>query len=142
MASWPFRATCKTNGLSRISASGDLREDNRVGTDTKATFISPKAAIRRTVMAESAPKAHRRLITGHRNGKSVVLSDQRRPAYAFQTVSGFEHAYIWAATGIQEADPEAVERELPKSALPASGGPSKTSYSNDPLVTPLQFATH
>jgi Cupin domain len=51
-----------------------------------------------------------------------VLSDERRPAYAFKTVSGFEHTYIWAATGIGEAEPASVEQELPKSALPAPGG--------------------
>lgn len=73
-------------------------------------------------MASSATKAHRRVMTGHRDGKSVVLSGQRRPAYAFKSVSGFEHTYMWATQGVQEADPEAVERELPKSALPAPGG--------------------
>jgi hypothetical protein len=73
-------------------------------------------------MAEGALKAHRRIVTGHRNGKSVVLSDQRIPAYGFKTVRGFEHTYVWATTGTKEVDPEAVERELAKSALPAPGG--------------------
>lgn len=73
-------------------------------------------------MAESAPKAHRRVVTGHRNGKSVVLSDQRRPAYAFETVSGLEHTYIWAATGSREADPASADQALSKSALPVAGG--------------------
>jgi hypothetical protein len=71
---------------------------------------------------DNIPRLHRRVVTGHRDGKSVVLSDQRRPAYAFKTVGGFEHTYIWAANSVQEADPEQVERELPRSALPAPGG--------------------
>jgi hypothetical protein len=28
-------------------------------------------------------KGHRRVVTGHRGGKSVVLSDQRREPYKF-----------------------------------------------------------
>jgi hypothetical protein len=73
-------------------------------------------------MVDSTPRAHRRVVTGHRAGKSVILSDERRPAYAFKTVSGFEHTYVWATKEVQEADPEQVERELPKSALPSPGG--------------------
>jgi hypothetical protein len=34
---------------------------------------------------------HRRVVTENVNGKSVVQSDQRLPAYAFETVSGYEH---------------------------------------------------
>jgi hypothetical protein len=36
-------------------------------------------------------EGHRRLVTGHRGGKSVVLSDQRRQPYKFSMVAGFEH---------------------------------------------------
>jgi len=31
---------------------------------------------------------HRRVVTGNINGKSVGQSDERLPAYAFETVSG------------------------------------------------------
>jgi hypothetical protein len=35
--------------------------------------------------------SHRRVVTGNADGKSVVQSDERLPAYAFETVSGYEH---------------------------------------------------
>jgi hypothetical protein len=35
------------------------------------------------------------VVTGHKNGKSVFLSDELRPAYAFKIVDGFEHTYMW-----------------------------------------------
>ena len=38
---------------------------------------------------------HRRVVTGNINGKSVVQSDERLPAYAFETVSGYEHTLFW-----------------------------------------------
>jgi hypothetical protein len=66
--------------------------------------------------------SHRRVVTGHRNGKSVVISDQRRQPYKFRTVSGFEHTYMWSTNGTLESDPDKVERELPKSALPSADG--------------------
>jgi hypothetical protein len=62
------------------------------------------------------------VVTGHKSGKSVFLNDELRSAYAFKTVNGFEHTYMWAAKGNTENDPDAVDRELPKSALPAKGG--------------------
>ena len=65
---------------------------------------------------------HRRVVTGHRNGKSVVLSDQRREPYKFKTIAGFEHTYMWSTDGGLESDPDKVERELGKSALPPAKG--------------------
>ena len=65
---------------------------------------------------------HRRVVTGHQGGKSVVLSDQRREPYKFKTVVGFEHTYMWSTNGSLEADPNKVEQELPKSALPSANG--------------------
>jgi hypothetical protein len=62
------------------------------------------------------------VVTGHKSGKSVFLNDELRSAYAFKTVNGFEHTYMWAAKGNTENDPDAVDRELPKSALPAKRG--------------------
>jgi hypothetical protein len=35
---------------------------------------------------------HRRVVTGNLNGKSVVQSDERLPAYAFE---GYEHTLFW-----------------------------------------------
>ena len=67
-------------------------------------------------------KGHRRVVTGHRGRKSVVLSDQRRQPYKFKTVAGFEHTYIWSTNGTLESDPEKVDQELPKSALPSAKG--------------------
>ena len=67
-------------------------------------------------------KGHRRVVTGHRDGKSVALSDQRRQPYKFKTVAGFEHTYIWSTNGTLESDPEKVDQELPKSALPSANG--------------------
>ena len=65
---------------------------------------------------------YRRVVTGHRNGKAVVLSDQRREPYKFKTVAGFEHTYMWSTNGTLESDPDRVEQELPKSALPSVNG--------------------
>jgi hypothetical protein len=67
-------------------------------------------------------KGYRRVVTGHRNGKAVVLSDQRREPYKFKTVVGFEHTYMWLTDGTVESDPDKVEQELPKSALPSANG--------------------
>src|SRR5258707_11108565 len=84
-------------------------------------------------------KGHRRVVTGHRDGKSVALSDQRRQPYKFKTVAGFEHTYMWSTNGSLESDPEKVDQELPKSALPPANGsllhivtfpPAKTAASS------------
>ncbi len=70
----------------------------------------------------SAAKLHRRVVTGHKDGKSVILSDEKRQAYVFETVKGFQQTYVWSAKGIAEGDPAVVDQETPKSALPAPGG--------------------
>src|SRR5260370_39627292 len=67
-------------------------------------------------------KIHRRVVTGHRGGKSVVLTDQRREPYKFKTVAGFEHTYMWWTNGTLEPAPDKVEQDLPKSALPSADG--------------------
>ncbi len=82
-------------------------------------------------------KGHRRVVTGHRNGKAVVLSDQRREPYKFKTVSGFEHTYMWSTNGGLESDPDKVEQELPKSALP----PAKGSLLHIVTFPPARSAT-
>ena len=96
-------------------------------------------------------KVHRRVVTGHRGGKSVVLSDQRREPYKFRTVVGFEHTYMWSTNGTLESDPDTVEQELPKSALPSATGsllhvvtfpPAKTAAStSDPSQVAQEFLT-
>src|SRR5258707_9871593 len=97
-------------------------------------------------------KIHRRVVTGHRGGKSVVLTDQRREPYKFKTVAGFEHTYMWSTNGALESDPDKVEQELPKSALPSAKGsllhivtfpPGETSASStsDPLQVAQEFLT-
>jgi hypothetical protein len=97
-------------------------------------------------------KGHRRVVTGHRNGKAVVLSDQRREPYKFKTVAGFEHTYMWSTNGALESDPDKVERELPKSALPPAKGSllhivtfppasSATSPTSDPSQVAQEYLT-
>ena len=97
-------------------------------------------------------KGYRRVVTGHRDGKSVVLSDQRREPYKFRTVAGFEHTYMWSTNGDLESDPDKVEKELPKSALPSANGsllhivtfpPSKytASSTSDPSQVAQEFLT-
>lgn len=73
-------------------------------------------------MSKASTTVHRRVVTGHRNGKAVILSDESRPAYRFKTNPGFEQSYVWAATGIDEAAPAAVDATIEASALPAAGG--------------------
>jgi len=97
-------------------------------------------------------KGHRRVLTGHRGGKSVVLSDQRREPYKFKTVAGFEHTYMWSTNGTLESDPDKVEQQLPKSALPSADGslfhivtfpPAKiaASSTSDPSQVAQEFLT-
>jgi hypothetical protein len=96
-------------------------------------------------------KGHRRVVTGHRGGKSVVLSDQHRQPYKFKTVAGFEHTYMWSTNGNLESDPNKVDQELPKSALPSANGsllqivtfpPAKDAASStDPSQVTQEFLT-
>jgi hypothetical protein len=97
-------------------------------------------------------KGRRRVVTGHRAGKSVVLSDQRLEPYKFKTVAGFEHTYVWSTDRTLESDPDKVEQQLPKSALPSANGsllhivtfpPAKiaASSSSDPLQVAQEFLT-
>ena len=74
------------------------------------------------VTTEHRAAARRRVVTGHKGGKSVVLSDTELQKYAFKTIPGFEHIYVWAARGPHEADRAEVDEALPRSALPPAGG--------------------
>jgi hypothetical protein len=74
-------------------------------------------------MASSeSPTQRRRIVTGRRGGKAVVLSDTPLATYAFKTIRGFEHAYVWKTETASEADPEQVDLAMPKSALPPASG--------------------
>jgi Cupin domain len=73
-------------------------------------------------MDETSLKIYRRVVTGHRGGKAVVLSDDKLSTYAFKTIPGFEHTYVWTIDGAHEVDPAKVDAALPKSALPPAGG--------------------
>jgi hypothetical protein len=74
-------------------------------------------------MASSeSPTQRRRIVTGHRGGKAVVLSDTPLATYAFKTIRGFEHAYVWKTETASEAEPEQVDLAMPKSALPPASG--------------------
>jgi hypothetical protein len=55
-------------------------------------------------------KSHRRVVTGHRGGKLVVLSDRRREPYEFKTVVGLEHTYMWSTNGTVESAPTRSSR--------------------------------
>ncbi|MBW4091692.1 MAG: cupin domain-containing protein [Proteobacteria bacterium] len=69
-----------------------------------------------------AGKEYRRVVTGHRQGKSVVLSDMGLPAYRFRNVPGFEQTYVWATYGGAEGEPARTDAQMPGSALPSPGG--------------------
>lgn len=96
------------------------------------------------------PRTHRLVVTGHRGGNATALSDERRSAYSFRAIEGFEQTYMWAATGVREADPAIVGRSLERSALPAQGGSllqivtfppaSDGARSVDPAAAAKEFA--
>jgi Domain of unknown function (DUF6471) len=68
------------------------------------------------------------VVTGHKNGKSVFLSDELRPAYAFKIVDGFEHTYMWAA--IQLSFPASSATRLPN-CLAVSRSPLRGASSTE-----------
>jgi len=99
-----------------------------------------------------ASKSHRRVVTGHRTRKSMVLSDQRHEPYNFKTVGGLRHTYMCSTDGSLESDPDKVEQQLPKSALPSADGslfhivtfpPAKiaASSTSDPSQVAQEFLT-
>jgi len=74
-------------------------------------------------MASSeSPTQRRRIVTGHRGGKAVVLSDTPLATYAFRIAPGFEHAYVWKTQTASEAEPDEVDLAMPRSALPPGNG--------------------
>ena len=67
---------------------------------------------------------HRRVVTGNINGKSVVQSDERLPAYAFETVSGYEHTLFWVNPTTPDLNKEQTFDRYPGSVVPGPGGTS------------------
>jgi hypothetical protein len=65
---------------------------------------------------------HRRLVTATRGGKASLVSDERLPAYAFQSVQGFEHTFLWKTEGGAAADLDRSDTPFPTSILPGPGG--------------------
>jgi mannose-6-phosphate isomerase-like protein (cupin superfamily) len=73
---------------------------------------------------DKSPGAYRRIVTGNRNGKSVVERDEPLPAYEFNTVPGYEHTLIW----VNPETPDLGKRQrfdsYPDSVVPGPGGTS------------------
>jgi mannose-6-phosphate isomerase-like protein (cupin superfamily) len=67
---------------------------------------------------------HRRVVTGNVNGKSVVQSDERLPAYAFETVRGYEHTLFWVNPVTPDLNKEQKFDLYPDSVVPGPGGTS------------------
>jgi len=67
---------------------------------------------------------HRRVVTGNVNGKAVVQCDERLPAYAFETVSGYEHTLLWVNPTTPDLNKEQKFDRYPDSVVPGPGGTS------------------
>jgi hypothetical protein len=67
---------------------------------------------------------HRRVVTGNVNGKSVVQSDERLPAYAFVTVNGYEHTLFWVNPATPDLNTKQNFDRYPDSVVPGPGGTS------------------
>jgi mannose-6-phosphate isomerase-like protein (cupin superfamily) len=70
------------------------------------------------------PGAYRRVVTENSNGKAVVQSDERLPAYEFETVPGYEHTLIWVNPAIPDLSKEQRFDRYPDSLVPGPGGTS------------------
>jgi mannose-6-phosphate isomerase-like protein (cupin superfamily) len=68
--------------------------------------------------------AYRRIVTGNVNGKAVVRSDERLPAYEFKTVPGYEHTLIWVNPATPDLTKEQTFDSYPDSVVPGPGGTS------------------
>jgi len=53
-------------------------------------------------MDKANPNAYRRVVTGHRGGKAVVLSDVELSTYAFKNIPGFKQTYVWVAPALMK----------------------------------------
>ncbi len=72
----------------------------------------------KTMTAQHRVPARRRVVTGHKGAKAVVLSDTELETCALEPIPKFELIHVWAAQGKHEADPGEVDAVLPRSALP------------------------
>jgi len=70
------------------------------------------------------PHTHRRIVTGHANGKAVVQSDESLLAYEFKTVPGYEHTLIWVNPATPDLSNEQRFDRYPDSVVPGPGGTS------------------
>jgi hypothetical protein len=64
-------------------------------------------------------RKYRRVVTGHVNGKSTIVSDVSMQAYGFQAVPGFEHTFLWATNGSGDAIADPTSDGVPASIVPA-----------------------
>src|SRR5258707_5224721 len=67
---------------------------------------------------------HRRVVTGNVKGTSVVQSDERLPAYALETVSGYEHTLFWVNPATPDLNQEQKRDHYRDSVVPGPGGTS------------------
>jgi len=63
----------------------------------------------------------RRIVTGVRGGKSVVVSDANLEGYEFQSVPGMSQTGLWATDAVP-ADLGSAEEISPETVLPPKGG--------------------
>ena len=70
------------------------------------------------------PRAYRRIVTGHVNGKSVVQSDEPLSPYVFKTVPGYEHTLVWVKPATPDLSKEQRFDRYPDSVVPGPGGTS------------------
>jgi hypothetical protein len=66
--------------------------------------------------------SYRRVVTGHKHGKSIIQSDERLEAYQFKAVPGFEHTLLWENCGIPDLSQEQKPGRDPQSLIPGPGG--------------------
>jgi mannose-6-phosphate isomerase-like protein (cupin superfamily) len=76
------------------------------------------------VKEQNMGNTHRPVVTGTVNGKSIVQSDERLPAYAFKTLSGYEHTLFWVNQTTPDLNKEQRFDRYPDSVVPGPGGTS------------------
>jgi uncharacterized cupin superfamily protein len=85
-------------------------------------FDEPKRKRKEETVDPTVERKYRRIVTGHKGNKSVVLSDATLVTYAFQSITGYEQTYVWATHKADEAGVALTDAQMPKSALPSPGG--------------------
>ncbi|MGB9069696.1 MAG: cupin domain-containing protein [Candidatus Acidiferrales bacterium] len=87
-------------------------------------MITTASKSKKLSVRDKTPRAYRRIVTGNRNGKSVVESDEPLPAYEFNTVPGYEHALIWVNPETPDLGKGQRFDRYPDSVVPGPGGTS------------------